>query len=55
MLGERDARIRELEEIVRMLKEKLTACEGEGTPVEQSTMEDIIEESLLEEEDDDQQ
>ena len=43
MLAERDAKIRELEETVRMLKEKLAG--GEITKVQQNHMEDIIEET----------
>ena len=75
MLAERDAKIRELEETVRMLKEKLSATEkpaelkkiaeveGEKShkvdiqyenvevEMEQRNMEDIIEETALEQED----
>ena len=57
MLAERDAKIRELEETVRMLKEKLTACEIPAESdesgkevVDESPMENIIEENVLEEE-----
>ena len=75
MLAERDAKIRELEETVRMLKEKLSATETPLEPkkiaevegekshkvniqyenveveMEQRNMEDIIEETALEQED----
>ena len=56
-MAERDAKIRELEETVRMLKEKLTACEIPAESdksgkevVDESPMENIIEENVLEEE-----
>ena len=74
-MAERDAKIRELEETVRMLKEKLSATEKPLEPkkiaevegekshkvdiqyenveveMEQRNMEDIIEETALEQED----
>ena len=62
MLAERDAKIRELEETVRMLKEKLSVCEKlpdparsrvEGEEVPGNHVETIVEENSEDNEEED--